>query len=91
MEFSASSKSREIDRPEGFYRIMSIIFGAAFDATSQLFLSVLVLLRSKQCFGFAQANQMTGNHMSSSGCGPDWAIYLINVGIKRLIIRPEDD
>ena len=28
MEFSASSKSREIDRSERFYRIMSI-FGAA--------------------------------------------------------------
>ena len=35
MEFSASSKSREIDRSEGFYRIMSM-FGAAFDATSPL-------------------------------------------------------
>ena len=52
MEFSASSKSREIDRSEGFYRIMSI-FGAAFGATSPPFLSTLVLLRSKQCFGFA--------------------------------------
>ena len=52
MEFSASSKSREIDRSEGFYRIMSM-FGAAFDATSPPFLSALVLLRSKQCFGFA--------------------------------------
>ena len=30
MEFSASSKSREIDRSERFYRIMSI-FGAAFE------------------------------------------------------------
>ena len=52
MEFSASSKSREIDRLEGFHRIMSI-FGAAFDAISPPFLSALVLLRSKQCFGFA--------------------------------------
>ena len=52
MEFSASSKSREIDRSEGFYRIMSI-FGAAFDLTSPPFLSALVLLRSEQCFGFA--------------------------------------
>ena len=42
MEFSASSKSREIDRSEGLYRIMSI-FGAAFDATSPPFLSALVL------------------------------------------------
>ena len=47
MEFSASSNSREIDRSEGFYLIM------AFDATSPPFLSALVLLRSKQCFGFA--------------------------------------
>ena len=30
MEFSASSKSREIDRSERFYRIMSI-FAAAFE------------------------------------------------------------
>ena len=83
MEFSASSKSREIDRSEGFHRIRSI-FGAAFDvashagvfrgacfsslvgrdekrlrgrllstSTSPPFLSTLVLLRSKQCFGFA--------------------------------------
>ena len=52
MEFSASSKSREIDSLERFYRIMSI-FGAAFDAASPPFLSALVLLRSKQCFGFA--------------------------------------
>ena len=52
MEFSASSKSREIDRLEGFRRIMNI-FGAAFDASSPPFLSVLVLLRSKQCFDFA--------------------------------------
>ena len=52
MEFSASSKSREIDRSEGFYRMMSI-FGAAFDATSPPFLSALVLLRYEQCFGFA--------------------------------------
>ena len=36
MEFSASSKSREIDRSERFYRIMSI-FGAAFDAISSPF------------------------------------------------------
>ena len=50
-EFSASSKSREIDTSEGFYRIMNI-FGAAFDATLPPFLSALVLLRSKQCFGF---------------------------------------
>ena len=49
MEFSASSKSREINRSEGFYRIMTI-FEAAFDAP---FLSALVLLRFKQCFGFA--------------------------------------
>ena len=70
MEFPASSKSREIDRSERFYRIMSI-FGAAFEATSPPFLSALVLLRSKQCFGFALANLMTGNHISSSGCGPD--------------------
>ena len=52
MEFSASSKNREIDRSEGFCRIMST-FGAAFDATSPPFLSALVLLRSRQCFGFA--------------------------------------
>ena len=52
MELFASSKSRERDRSEGFYRIMSI-FGAAFDATSRPFLSALVLLWSKQCFGFA--------------------------------------
>ena len=53
MEFSASSKSREIDTSEGLYRIMNI-FGAAFDATLPPFLSnsALVLLRSKQCFGF---------------------------------------
>ena len=37
MEFSASSKSREIDRSERFYRIIRI-FGAAFDATSPPFL-----------------------------------------------------
>ena len=48
MEFSVSCKSREIDRSEGFYRIMSI-FGAAFNVTSPPFLSALVLLRSKQC------------------------------------------
>ena len=52
MEFSSSSKSREIDSLEEFYRIMSI-FGAVFDAASPPFLSALVLLRSKQCFGFA--------------------------------------
>ena len=52
MGFSASSKSREIDRSEGFYSIMNI-FGAAFDTASPPFLSPLVLLRSKQCFGFA--------------------------------------
>ena len=52
MEFSTSYKSREIDRSEGFHRIRSI-FGAAFDATSPPFFSTLVLLRYKQCFGFA--------------------------------------
>ena len=52
MEFSASSKSQEIDRLEGFYRILSI-FRAAFDATSPSFLSALVHLPSDQCFGFA--------------------------------------
>ena len=52
MEFSESSKSRQIDRSEGFCCIM-IIFGAAFDATTLPFLLALVLLRSEQCFGFA--------------------------------------
>ena len=52
MEFSASFKSREIDRSEGFYRITSI-FETAFDATLPPFISALVLLPSKQCFGFA--------------------------------------
>ena len=33
MEFSTSSKSREIDRSEGFHRIRSI-FGAAFNVAS---------------------------------------------------------
>ena len=54
------------------------IFGAAFDTTSPPFLLALVLLRSKQCFGFAQANQMTENHISSSGCGPDWSPHKID-------------
>ena len=57
MEFSASSKSREIDRSEVFPSILAAVS--------------LGLSRSEQCFGFALANQMTGNHISSSGCGPD--------------------
>ena len=27
--------------------------------------------RSRQCFGFVQGDQITGNHISSSGYGPD--------------------
>ena len=42
----------EIDSSEGFHRIVSI-FGAAFDATWPPFLSALVFLGFKQCFGFA--------------------------------------
>ena len=39
--------------PPNPYVVQPSIFEAAFDAISPPFLSALVLLRSKQCFGFA--------------------------------------